>query len=52
MVFKEKKFTIDELRTMLAKNFEGFEKARKWMLESPEFGNNNDTADDMLIKVV
>lgn len=51
LVFDDRKFSLDEMKTMLAENFKGFEKERKWMLESPKFGNDNDVADDMLVKV-
>ena len=50
LVFDEKKFSLDQMKTMLSRDFEGFEKERKWMLESPKFGNDNDVADDMLVK--
>lgn len=51
LVFDDRRFSLDEMKTMLMKNFEGFEKERKWLLESPKFGNDNDIADDMLVKV-
>lgn len=51
LVFEEKKFTLDELGKMLENNFKGFEKERKWMLESPKFGNDDEDADNMLVKV-
>ena len=51
LVFKEKRFSMDEMMKMMDLDFNGFEKERKWMLEAPKFGNDDDIADDMLVKV-
>lgn len=51
LVFDEKRFTLDEMVKMMDANFSGYDKERKWMLEAPKYGNDNDIADDMLVKV-
>ncbi|MDX1284073.1 MAG: pyruvate formate lyase family protein [Draconibacterium sp.] len=51
LVFDENRFSLDEMIKMLDADFDGFEKERKWMLESPKYGNDDDIADNMLLKV-
>ena len=46
MVFKQQKFTMEQLRQMTAVNFEGFEAQRLELLNKVEkYGNDNDAAD-------
>ena len=40
LVFKEKRFTLAELRDMLRCDFEGYEKERQMMLAVPKYGND------------
>jgi pyruvate-formate lyase len=47
LVYEEKKLTLDILVEILDQNFEGFEKERRWMLDCPKFGNDDETADSM-----
>lgn len=51
LVFEQKKFTLEQLVHMLDKNFVGFEKERKMMLECPKYGNDLAAADDMKVEV-
>jgi len=51
LVYDEKKLTLDQLVEMLDRNFEGFEKERKHLLNCPKYGNDNEIADGMLIQV-
>ena len=46
LVYDTKRFTLDEMRTMLCASFEGYERERKLCLYLPEkYGNANPTAD-------
>ena len=46
LVYDTKRFTLDEMRTMLCANFEGYERERQLCLHLPEkYGNANPTAD-------
>ncbi|MDZ7721303.1 MAG: pyruvate formate lyase family protein [candidate division KSB1 bacterium] len=51
LVYDSKLFTLDQVRNMLLKNFEGYERERRMMLNCPKYGNDNDTADDMLMDI-
>jgi pyruvate-formate lyase len=51
LVYDEKKFTLDEIRTMLNANFVGFEKEKRMLLDAPKYGNDNQYADDMKVEV-
>jgi formate C-acetyltransferase len=51
-VYDNKKFKMDELLQALRKNFEGFEAIRELLLlNTPKYGNDDDYADDLAIKV-
>ena len=50
-VFEEKRFTIDQLRAMLKANFSGYERERKMLLDCPKYGNDQDEADEMAVRV-
>ena len=43
--------TIDELKAALAANFEGFEDLRRLLLDCPKYGNDDDEADAMAVRV-
>ena len=47
LVYEEKRFTLDQLVTVLDADFEGYEDIRKLLLEAPKYGNDNETADQM-----
>ncbi len=46
-VYEEKRFTLEELRTALEANFEGFEAIRQFQLNAPSYGNNDAYADEI-----
>ena len=51
LVYDEKKFTLSKLVEILDANFEGFEEERKLLLNAPKYGNDNEEADAMAVKV-
>ncbi len=51
-VFDEGNFDFDTLKRALDADFVGFERERKLMLAAPKVGNNDELADDMLIKLM
>lgn len=51
LVYDDKKFSLQELATMLDVNFEGYEKERQILLNAPKYGNNDSVADEMVLKV-
>ncbi len=51
-VFEDEKYTMDELLNAVATNFEGNEKMRQFIKNrTPFFGNDDDYADDIAVKV-
>ena len=50
-VFDEKRFTMSELVKMLAADFEGYEEERKILQAAPKYGNDDDFADEMALRV-
>ncbi|HEX2395464.1 MAG TPA: pyruvate formate lyase family protein [Bacteroidales bacterium] len=51
LVYDEKKISLEKLVDMLDHDFEGFDRERNMLLNCPKYGNDNDIADNMLIKV-
>jgi pyruvate-formate lyase len=51
LVYEQKRFTTAQLVEMLDAGLVGFEKEQKLMLNCPKYGNDNDTADEMLQQV-
>lgn len=51
LVFDEKRISPCALLDMLKKNFVGYELERKLLLDAPKYGNDNDEADEMAIRV-
>ncbi len=51
LVYEDKKITLDQLREILAANFEGYEMERKMMLEVPKYGNDDNYADSIKVEV-
>jgi pyruvate-formate lyase len=51
LVFEQKKISWNELLDTLKNNFKNHSNIRKMLLEQPKYGNDNDEADEMLIKV-
>lgn len=51
-VFEDKRFTMDEILSAVANNFEGEEKMRQFIMNrTPFFGNDDDYADNIAVKV-
>ncbi|MGA7723263.1 MAG: pyruvate formate lyase family protein [Ignavibacteriaceae bacterium] len=51
LVYDEKILSIYELKSCLQANFSGYERIQKKMLNCPKYGNDNETADNMLLEV-
>lgn len=51
-IFDEKRFTLQELKSALENNYEGYKTIRQLLLHAPKFGNDDDVADSMAKKVV
>jgi len=51
LVYQEKVLTLEQLLLVLDANFEGFDSTRKMLLDAPKYGNNNEDADQMLVKM-
>jgi pyruvate-formate lyase len=51
LVYDKKVLSLDQIRQMINTNFEGFERERKMLLGCPKYGNDNDTADQMLVDI-
>lgn len=50
-VFDKKEIASEEMLKALDSNFEGYESLRNRLLNAPKYGNDNDTADNMLLEV-
>lgn len=51
MVYEEKRIPLERLREMLRRNFSGFERERKLLINCPKYGNDDDEADGMAVRV-
>jgi pyruvate-formate lyase len=51
LVYEQKLYTLEEVVKALDYNFEGYEKMRQQLKNAPKYGNDNEEADDMLVKV-
>lgn len=49
LVFEDRRFSLEQLTTMLDANFQGFEKERRLMQQVAKYGNDDDEADAMLV---
>jgi formate C-acetyltransferase len=47
LVFEDKRFTLEELKKAIEANFEGYEPMRQMLLNAPQYGNNDDYADEV-----
>jgi len=52
LIFDEKKYTMEELVTVLQSNWEGNEVMRQDFLNAPKHGNDDDYADDWAVKLL
>ena len=50
-VYDKKIFTLEEVVKMCDANFEGYEKERNILLNAPKYGNDDDEADAMAVRV-
>lgn len=51
-VFEDKAFSLDDLRQALKNDFAGYEYIKEHLLNCPKFGNDNDEADSMTVRVL
>lgn len=51
LVYDRKVMTLKQLVTILDANFEGYETERKLMRSCPKYGNDNEEADDMVLRI-
>lgn len=51
LVYEDQKMSLEKLVHILDCNFEGYEKERKMMQACPKYGNDDEYADDMALKV-
>ncbi len=51
-VYDQKLFTLTELVRMLDANFVGYEKERQALLNAPKYGNDDDEADEIAVRVL
>jgi pyruvate-formate lyase len=49
-VFDQKKYTIAQLRDAIKADWVGYDEMRKDFKDAPKFGNNNDAADDIMVR--
>ncbi len=51
LVYEEKRFSLKQLVTMLDADFVGYEKERLMLEQVAKYGNDDDEADDMLVRL-
>lgn len=51
VVFDDKKASIDQVIEALNNNWEGYDDLRQLMLNAPKYGNDNDYADDIAVRI-
>ena len=51
VVFEDKKVTMDELIRAMDANWEGYEDLHRMMLQAPKYGNDDDYADELAVRV-
>ena len=51
LVYDKQILTIEQLKKMLKANFEGYENERQLLIDCAKYGNDDDAADSMAIKV-
>ena len=51
IVFEKKVFNLPKLIEMINADFVGYENEQKMLLDSPKYGNDNDYADDIAVRI-
>ena len=51
LVYSKKLLTTDRILEALENNFEGYDKERRMMMDSPKYGNDDLIADEMMVRV-
>lgn len=51
LVYEQKRMTLAQVVAVLDADFEGCQRERQWMLHAPKYGNDDDTADAMLVEL-
>lgn len=51
LVYDEKKYTAEELKTALTANFKGYEKLHADCIAAPKMGNNDDYVDEIAVEL-
>ena len=51
LVYDEKKLTLEQLVHILDNDFEGYDAERKMCLDAPKYGNDDDYADDIAVRL-
>lgn len=51
LVFEERKLTGSQLLEILVQNYQGYDTQRRLMLDCPKYGNDDRTADEMVVKL-
>ena len=52
LIFRDKKYTLEELVAALMADWEGYEPMRQDFLNAPKYGNDDDFADGLAVKVM
>ena len=52
LIFQDNRYSMEELATALMANWEGYEPMRQDFLNAPKYGNDDDFADDLAVKVM
>ena len=52
LIFEEKKYTMEQVMTFLKANWEGYEKERMDFVHAPKWGNDDDFADDAIVRMM
>ena len=51
VVFEDKSASMDDIMKALKADFEGYEPLRKKLLDAPKYGNDDDDADGVMVKI-
>jgi len=48
-IYEKGAFSITDLKKALSANFDGYEEIKKMLIDSPKYGNDDDSVDDILV---